>query len=149
MNQEIHRSIPKQDQVVAHLSRRPDFIFAYLFGSYAAGEQNEVSDIDLALYVQGEGSLMEQGLVVSELEMITGCDVDLVVLNGMIERNPQLAYDIVFGGTLLFSRNDELLAHYRRRTLHYFFDTEPIREMVRAGLEYRLSHGTFAKFEDA
>lgn len=149
MNQKIHSIIPNRDTIVDHLSKRQDIVFAYLFGSYTSGLQNEMSDIDLAVYVTGEFPLLKQGSLVSQLEMMTGCDVDLVILSNAFERNPQFVYDIVFGGELLFSKDGELLNRYRRKTLHYFFDTEPLRRMVYAGLDRRLALGTFAKFDNA
>ena len=149
MNQEIHRVIPNRDTVINYLSRQEDIVFAYLFGSHTTGLQNEMSDIDLAVYVTGELPLLKQGSLVSQLEMMTGCDVDLVILNNAFERNPQFVYDIMFGGELLFSKDDELVDRYRRQTLHYFFDTEPLRRMVYAGLDRRLALGTFAKFDNA
>lgn len=85
----------------------------------------------------------------ARLESLTGKEIDLILLNTVEERNPQLAYEIVFGGELLFSKEKEVLDRYRRRTLHYFFDTEPLRRMLREGLDRRLSEGTFAKFDHA
>ena len=32
-------------------------LFAYLFGSYALGEQTTLSDIDIAIYVENEGKI--------------------------------------------------------------------------------------------
>ena len=149
MNDEIYTMIPNRDAVVGYLSRMGNIVFAYLFGSYKTGLQNAMSDIDLAVYVTDGLSLLEQGAIVSELEKMTGCDVDLVLLNNAMAHHPRLAYDVVFGGELLVSKNDALLHDYRRRTLHYFFDTEPLRRMVSAGLERRLALGAFAKFDDA
>jgi uncharacterized protein len=145
MNHE-NQDIPRRKELVSNLAGQEDISFSYLFGSSASGRQNERSDIDLAVYFAREVPLMDQGLIVSRLESIAGRDVDLVVLNGMSERNPQFAYDIVFGGELLFSKDDKALDRYRRKTLHCFFDTEPLRRMLDAELDRRLSEGAFAEF---
>lgn len=138
-----------RDKITDFLLKRHDVIFAYLFGSHTTGLQNEMSDIDLAVYTTGEMSLLEQGSLVSHLEMITGYDVDLVILNALYERNPELAYTIVFNGELLLCKDNVFLTDYRRKSLLYFFDTEPLRRMVYAGLEHRLAAGTYAIFENA
>ena len=56
-----------------------DFIEkVYLFGSYARGEANENSDVDLHIYTKNHCSLMEIGLFRLDLVEKLGVEVDIV-----------------------------------------------------------------------
>ena len=56
---------------------------AYLFGSYARGENNELSDIDLLLELKSGVTLFELASIKVNLESLTGKTIDLVTTNGM------------------------------------------------------------------
>ena len=55
---------------------------AYLFGSYARGENNELSDIDLLLELKSGVTLFELASIKVNLESLTGKTIDLVTTNG-------------------------------------------------------------------
>lgn len=54
---------------------------AYLFGSYARGEETPKSDIDIRLEVEKGFSLIEIGNIRQDLVDLTGKDVDLLVID--------------------------------------------------------------------
>jgi len=49
-------------QVTAYLKSNPDIIFAYLFGSFAKGKQQPLSDVDIAVY-------LKRGVTVEECKL--------------------------------------------------------------------------------
>jgi predicted nucleotidyltransferase len=62
------------------LSSHDNVQFAYLFGSYARGDERESSDIDIAVYL--ENSSLDNRLEVHHaLELALKKDIDLVLLN--------------------------------------------------------------------
>ena len=56
---------------------------AYLFGSYARGENNELSDIDLLLELKSGVTLFELASIKVNLENLTGKTIDLVTTNSI------------------------------------------------------------------
>ena len=62
------------------LENDTNILFAYLFGSFAKGEEHVRSDVDIAVYFKEE-SFDEQLRVIYELSKLVKRDVDLVVLN--------------------------------------------------------------------
>ena len=56
----------------------------YLFGSYARGEEDENSDIDIALEIEDESQYMD---VFEILSRVFNCDVDVLLVNDLL--NPR------------------------------------------------------------
>lgn len=56
----------------------------YLFGSYARGEEDENSDIDIALEIEDESQYMD---VFEILSRVFNCDVDILLVNDLL--NPR------------------------------------------------------------
>ena len=56
----------------------------YLFGSYARGEEDENSDIDIALEIEDESQYMN---VFEILSRVFNCDVDILLVNDLL--NPR------------------------------------------------------------
>ena len=56
----------------------------YLFGSYARGEEDENSDIDIALEIEDESQYME---VYEILSRVFNCDLDILLVNDLL--NPR------------------------------------------------------------
>lgn len=56
----------------------------YLFGSYARGEEDENSDIDVALEIEDESQYMD---VYEILSNVFNCDVDILLVNDLL--NPR------------------------------------------------------------
>jgi len=68
--------------VEAYLSRRKDVVFAYLFGSFATGRVRPLSDVDIAVYLDGPDISEKRLEILGHLTEIFKTDeIDLVVLN--------------------------------------------------------------------
>src|SRR4030067_2060519 len=76
------------ENIIKVLSEESDILFAFLFGSYAKGTQDEKSDIDIAVYLKDEGILERVPLYPSKLaiKIERALDkkktVDVRILNG-------------------------------------------------------------------
>ena len=72
-------SIPMMHTVLADYFKTQPVLKAWLFGSYARGEENPLSDVDLLVQYDGDGvSLLKHAAMMCELEDILGRPVDLV-----------------------------------------------------------------------
>jgi len=70
-------------QVTAYLKSNPDIIFAYLFGSFAKGKQQPLSDVDIAVYLKRGVTVEECKLAILGrlIDILQTDEIDLVVLN--------------------------------------------------------------------
>lgn len=85
--------LQETDKLVANLKnyfeKRNDIVMAFLFGSYAKGRGHKESDVDIAVYfrprsgveVESKSYYNHESEVWSDVEKITGREVDLLVLN--------------------------------------------------------------------
>lgn len=94
---------------------RTDVAFAYLFGSTVSGITHASSDIDIGVYFKTKGNKLEyeseteypgENDLWSDLEKITKCETDMVVLN----RAPSILFDgVLKSGIKIFSNDDALI----------------------------------------
>lgn len=93
--------VSRENGIVAllekYFSSRLDVRLAFLFGSAARGRLSRSSDVDVAVYFEGQYSSEENSLW-RDLETLLDRDVDLLVLN---KDNPTLAWSAMRGIPLL------------------------------------------------
>lgn len=121
--------------------RRPEFIAVYLFGSQANGKAGPLSDVDVAILL--DGSRVPAKLFFKlRLELIAEAshvcrrdDVDVVLLN---EATPLLAYEAVRGGELLYERDHSARVSFEARAVQQYLDLEPFYRVGRHYLKRQL-----------
>jgi predicted nucleotidyltransferase len=81
------------EEKLAEICRKNDIVFMAVFGSFARGEQNRRSDIDIAVEFDrnSEKSLLDLVRIENELRKIFRRKVDLVVLRSL---SPYIIEDI-------------------------------------------------------
>jgi predicted nucleotidyltransferase len=93
------QNLPKElrrkgiEEKLAEICRKNDIIFMAVFGSFARGEQNRRSDIDIAIEFDrnSEKSLLDLVRIENELRKIFRRKVDLVVLRSL---SPYIIEDV-------------------------------------------------------
>ena len=100
--------------------------FAYLFGSYAKGEQIESSDVDIAVYLKKDSFDAKLGIH-HALQRALKKEVDLVVLNRV--RNYDLLSDILEEGVLLKDSKDDSRVMFELQKEHEIKDYDVFRKM--------------------
>ena len=125
--------------LAARLSREPDVLVAYLYGSHARGTAGPGSDVDVAVLLDEGADRAQRRL---ELQASLGEAVDLVVLN---DAPVALAYRVLRDGVVLTSRDEQARIEHWVRTVDRYLDTVPMRRVLDAGLRHRLEEGRFGR----
>jgi len=104
-------------------TKYPDIAFAYLFGSYASGEQTPMSDIDIAIYLKSVSEFNFNKLLLFHGDCCRALkrnDVDVLVLN--TAKNLILLQDIILKGIIIYNTDQTILDDFVLRTLHAVHD---------------------------
>ncbi|MDY6774281.1 MAG: nucleotidyltransferase domain-containing protein [Candidatus Nanohaloarchaea archaeon] len=100
-----------------------DVVAAYLYGSYARGEEHSDSDVDIAVYFRDYSldKLLEVGRRLQE-EADVGREVDVRSLNGadlVFQRN------VLKDAELLYEKDPEARARFERSVYNRYLDMKP------------------------
>jgi predicted nucleotidyltransferase len=112
------------ESIIKVLENERDILFAYLFGSYAKGTQNEKSDIDIAVYLIDEKILEKYPLYPSRIairieDILTKKNVDVRILNGSTLR---FRNQVLMHGKLLHSKDEKKRIEFETSSLDQYFD---------------------------
>lgn len=142
--------IPAETSLLEHrlreiLAPRPEIIFAFLFGSYARGTANNLSDIDIAIYVDEThmpppGPYGYTSNLTVELKRQLKRNVDVIILN---EAPLVLRFHILQDGKLLFCHDPLARIRFHEKTVRDFLDFQPILKVQAQYLRQRLENGSF------
>jgi predicted nucleotidyltransferase len=117
------------ENVCRRLSDDPRVQAIYLFGSAAAGEAREDSDIDLAVMTGKRIGLGDElRLRAIAVEELRRDDIDFVILD---HAPPLLRYEVVTRGRRLFARDAAAVDMFEHRSIMTYMDTAHLRRMVR------------------
>ncbi|MCQ2452787.1 MAG: nucleotidyltransferase domain-containing protein [Oscillospiraceae bacterium] len=94
-------SVEQLQAIIAPIAVKYQLPAVYLFGSYARGEANENSDIDLLIDTSGTEltSLMKLGALYCELQEVLHKTVDLITVSSL-EQTAQMPSEVVFKETV-------------------------------------------------
>jgi predicted nucleotidyltransferase len=110
----LKRLPPEVERLKEVLLKDSNVLFAYLFGSYAAGLQCKESDVDLAVYFKEALRPLELLDYLHFLSEVAGRYVHLVSLNSA---SPFLKFQVLKTGLPLVVRNREALASFKERVM--------------------------------
>jgi predicted nucleotidyltransferase len=81
------------EEKLAEICRKNDIVFMAIFGSFARGEQNRKSDIDIAIEFErnSEKSLLDLVRIENELRKVFKRKVDLGIFSSL---NPYIVEDV-------------------------------------------------------
>lgn len=130
-----------------HANYDNNIIALYLFGSYATGKASNLSDVDVALLldeaVANSDYLSRKLLLLADLSSCLDIErVDVVILN---EAPPELAYNVIRDGELLFENQDRRgqLVSFKARTFDRYFDYLPVKKIFSEALSKRIREGRY------
>ena len=116
----------------------PEADFVCLFGSFARGNVRPFSDIDIAVSTETEPDILTLGDAAGALEAATGRPVDILLVRGLAERDPELAYKIASEGVLLYER-------HRHSYAELYLDTAYLRSLNKHALHRRVRNYSMGK----
>lgn len=129
------------ENIIKVLAEESDILFAFLFGSYAKGTQDEKSDIDIAVYLKDESLLEKVPLYPSRLAikiekvLDKKKTVDVRILNGSTLR---FRSQVLRFGKLLHSKDEKKRIEFETSSLLQYYDFKPHLEMYDAARRVRL-----------
>ena len=102
-------------------SRENRVLAAYLFGSYAKGNQTTESDIDIAILLSDAPKEMLEYYLhfVNELSQVLGNEVDLIILN---TAPPLLKHQTIKHGKLVYCRDEKTRIQFEARAQDEYLD---------------------------
>lgn len=110
------------------LKQDKDIIAIYLFGSYAAGNEGPLSDVDIAILL--DRVVPEERYLDIELELMGKIDkalkteeVSLVLLNSA---PLTIQYGVLKNAKLLYCRDNTQRISFETKTLDMYFDFRPL-----------------------
>lgn len=133
--------VDKVDAVKTFLAEERKVKFAYLFGSLARGDSGPLSDLDLAVYLDGRLDLFTYRLKLMEAlaKVLKTEKFDLVVLNN----SPiVLTHEVIKDGIVLKDDRPRRVMFESRALLQYL-DTAYLREVQRGYLREQIKRGNF------
>lgn len=135
------------------LQGEADVVVAYLFGSRARGDSGPLSDVDVAVLLDGEAAgrrelelrAVVEAAIATHAGRSTGGGpprVDLVILN---VAPVSVAYRVLAQGMLLLSRDERARVAHWADTVDRYLDMAPLRATLAEGLGHRLEEGRFGR----
>lgn len=125
------------------LAREPDVLVAYLFGSRARETPQALSDVDVAVLLDGDVTPDRRLQLIDTLSRAAAPDTaDVVVLN---DAPVALAYRVVRDGQLLVDRDPRARVRHWAGTVDRYLDMAPMRQQLAEGLRHRLEEGRFGR----
>lgn len=134
---------PIIEKLTEFFSRQEKVIFAVIFGSFL--NEEGFRDIDIAVLLEEDYDLLTVGSLQAKSEMIAGIRTDIVIANGLYEKDPAFARDVTCTGKLIFTRSNETYIDYKEKSLLWYFDTEYLRKQTEQAFDKRLRSGMAGK----
>jgi predicted nucleotidyltransferase len=125
------------------LSRYPEIVAAYLFGSVLTGKLNPMSDVDIAILLQDQTSFDRELLlsfdVISDIQKIFHREGDVKILNRI--KNLPFLHEVLSKGDLIYERDRQSHREFVARTVIAYLDFKPAYEQALQNYARSLKRG--------
>ncbi len=121
---EIERIKKKTENI---LKNREEVLVAYLYSSFAKGNANEKSDIDIGVLLRDnyEADPLYEAKISIEFDKSLGIETEARILNN---KNIIFLHQVLKHGVLLFSRNERERIKFETDTYSRYLDFKPFYE---------------------
>jgi hypothetical protein len=137
--QEREKLINKLKKV---LSKQP-IKLAYLYGSYARGQETPKSDIDIAIVLENPHCKMVFGFPADVSIHISGKEIDLRVMDEKTE--PVFLHSVLKNKILLFAKDEKTRIDFEVKAMKTYFDTEHLRKLNYYYLKKSLEDNSYGR----
>ena len=132
-----------QKKLASIFRTHPSALFAYLYGSYAKGEEGPLSDIDIAVFFDKQlaRAKRDKAKDAAEYDIIDAFPkqkIDLIDLNDFDSLTPLLEREIVYDGILVYSKDEAARAHFESVAIGEWLDWEPHHRTYHDAMEREL-----------
>lgn len=139
----IERKIPF---LVREFKKRRCINCLYLFGSRAKGAVKPLSDIDIGVILnknvsRSKATDFKLELLSKAAEILGTDEIDLIVLN---EAPPDLTFNILRDGKILFCRSRKDFFDFREAAISNYLDSRHLRDETSFHLNERIKKGRYA-----
>ena len=118
------------------LVRDYNIILIYIFGSYAKGTNIQGSDLDIAVYLEGDpDGFVKLDILYELVGILNRDDIDLVILNNVDEI---LKFQVIKYGKLIYMKNLYSKVIFESRVMSEYMDKEHFRN-----IQSKYSHQKF------
>ena len=122
---DIRARLPR---IAEHLRHDPYVVAVYLFGSFARGEEDALSDIDLGVLLQprltrAERGRLELDLIRTIMHLLGTEEVSFVLLN---DAPLTLRYEVVRRGRILIDNDTAMRLDFEVHTEDLYMDFKPM-----------------------
>lgn len=116
-------NVEKLSEILESVFKDVDVLFAYLHGSYARGEQTELSDLDIAVFSEEKVGVKKRARLSRIISEKTGQDVDIACL-----RNADIGFQhqVVRDGNLVYSVDEERRKRFEEEVYREYLDIKPL-----------------------
>jgi len=137
-----HNLFPLLERLRETFEKDSDIIFCYIFGSYATGKINPLSDIDFAFYLNEDIDFFEKKLEILAVieDSLKTDEVDIVVLNDI---SPSFFKEIFDRKIVFVDKNKDKRLEFEMKKLREFFETEKLRKLSERSLIKRIKSGKY------
>jgi len=118
------------------LEKRPNLLFAYVYGSFMTAER--FRDIDVAVYLKQAPSTPVQAELEIETELANLIKSYLVEVRILNNAPLSFRYNVIKSGKPIIVVDDDARTEFEEATLSHYFDFSPFRKMY---LKETLGHG--------
>ena len=124
-----------KNEITDYLSKQPDIVLAYLFGSVARGQADSMSDVDIAVLLEpdltGEAALERQLELMLALDDFSEREVQVTLLN---QAPPVLAFQVIREGLLLYERSRLDKINFEVLVMKRYADLKPMLQFFKQTL---------------
>ncbi|MDI6641401.1 MAG: nucleotidyltransferase domain-containing protein [Elusimicrobiota bacterium] len=128
-------------------SKRKEIRFAYLFGSQAQKKTTQLSDVDIAVFIEEKfyartknSFSYQAGLITDLIFVLKTENIDVVILN---EAPPLLAHRVIRDGILIDCKDELERIYFQVKAIREYIDTQKIRYIEDKYLRERIYSNKF------
>lgn len=104
---------------------KEEIFLAFVFGSAAAGNLKEGSDVDIAVLFENRPNFHDVLKITNAVSELTGREADIVVLN---DSSPVIRMQVLKKGKLIKVRNAAIYNNFYVRTVKEYDDLKHVRK---------------------
>ncbi|MBU4251568.1 MAG: nucleotidyltransferase domain-containing protein [Candidatus Omnitrophica bacterium] len=137
------KSILKEQELKDYFIKQEDIEFVLLFGSFASGRVNPMSDIDIAVYFTDGKDALKLGdrqieIICAVMSICKVNRVDVVILN---RASPFLKFQVIKYGRLLHTKDEKAFYRFKAVSLGIYQDIKPMYDLYEKMAEISLRGG--------